>query len=179
MLSTIKNREDSEKLEELASLKNQVEEFQLQYNLGKENYHEDTKNLLEPLPATFKSTSENITKTITQTSNKNNKALKNINEKVLGLKNDKGMIALTLASSLVIPFTPENKSQFRLIKDLTSTKMDDFFINTSKPVTLYSSMLTFGDTNKSSILDGDLLKTMTNFKFNVDHSNLEDRTKKL
>ena len=36
-------------------------------------------------------------------------------------------------------------------------------------------MLNFRDTIRSSKLDGDLLKTMTNYKFNVDHSNPQDR----
>ena len=36
-------------------------------------------------------------------------------------------------------------------------------------------MLTFGDSNKSCKLDGDLLKTMTNYNFNVDQSNPQDR----
>ena len=42
--------------------------------------------------------------------------------------NDKGMIAPYLASSLVNLFKPENKSQFRLRKDVNSTKMNDFLI---------------------------------------------------
>ena len=53
--------------------------------------------------------------------------------------------------------------------------MNDFLINTSIPVTLYSNMLTLRDSNKSFKLDGDLLKTMTNYNFNVDHSNPQDR----
>ena len=36
-------------------------------------------------------------------------------------------------------------------------------------------MLTFRDRKKTFKLDGDLLKTMTNFKFNVDHSNPQNR----
>ena len=36
-------------------------------------------------------------------------------------------------------------------------------------------MLTFRDTNRSFTLGGDLLKTMTNFTFNVDQSNPQDR----
>ena len=40
--------------------------------------------------------------------------------------NDKGMIAPYSASSLVNLSKLENKSQFRLIKDLYSTKMNDF-----------------------------------------------------
>ena len=89
--------------------------------------------------------------------------------------NDKGMIAPYLASSLVNLFKPENKSQFKLTKDLSSTKMNDFKINESIPVTLYSNMLTFRDSNKSFKLDEDLLKTMTNYQFNAGHSNQQDR----
>ena len=48
-------------------------------------------------------------------------------------------------------------------------------INTSAPVTLYSNISTFRETNKSFKLDGDLLKTMLNFNFNVDHSNPPDQ----
>ena len=54
--------------------------------------------------------------------------------------------------------------------------MNDFLINGSKPVTLYTNMLTFRDSsNKSFELDGDLLKTMTNYKFNATHSSPQDQ----
>ena len=89
--------------------------------------------------------------------------------------NDKGMITPYLASSLVNLFKPENKSQFRLKKDLNSTKMNDFLINEGIPVTLFSNMLLFRDSNKSFKLEGDLLKTMTNYDFNVSHSDPKDR----
>ena len=36
-------------------------------------------------------------------------------------------------------------------------------------------MLTFGDSNKTFNLDGDLLGTITNYVSNVDHSNHQDR----
>ena len=39
---------------------------------------------------------------------------------------DKGLIAPYLASSLANLFKPENKSQFKIIKDPNSTKMNDF-----------------------------------------------------
>ena len=84
--------------------------------------------------------------------------------------NDKGLIAPYLASSLINLFKPENKSQFRLKKDLSSTKMNDFLINEGIPVTLFSNMLLFRDSNKSFKLDGDLLETMTIYDFNVSHS---------
>ena len=42
-------------------------------------------------------------------------------------------------------------------------------------VTLNSKMLTFRDSIKSFKKDRDLLKTMKNFKFIVNHSNPQDR----
>ena len=70
--------------------------------------------------------------------------------------NEKGLIAPYLASSLVNLFKPENKSQFRFKKDVNSIKMNEFLINGGIPVSLYSNMLNFRDSNKSFILDGDL-----------------------
>ena len=88
---------------------------------------------------------------------------------------DKGLIAPYLASSLVNLFKPENKSQFRLKKDLNSTKMNDFLIIDGIPVTAFSNMITFRASNKPFKIDGDLLETMTNYDFNVSHSNPKDR----
>ena len=53
--------------------------------------------------------------------------------------------------------------------------MNDFLINGGIPVTLVSNMVLFRDSNKSFKLDGDLLETMTNYDFNVDHSNQQDQ----
>ena len=80
--------------------------------------------------------------------------------------NAKGMIEPFLASCLVSLSKPENKSQYTLIKDLNSTKLNNFLINAIVPVTLYSNMLTFRVSIKSFILDGDLLITLRNFIFN-------------
>ena len=53
--------------------------------------------------------------------------------------------------------------------------MNDFLIHGQIPITLFSNMLTFRDTNKTFRLEGDFLKVMTNYKFNIDHSNQQDR----
>ena len=53
--------------------------------------------------------------------------------------------------------------------------MNDFLINEGIPVTLFSNMLLFRDSNKPFKLDGDLLETMTNYDFNVSHSNPKDQ----
>ena len=89
--------------------------------------------------------------------------------------NDKGLISPYLASSLAIRFKSEIKSQFRINKDLNSTKMNDFLINEGIPVTLFSTMLLFRDSNISFKLDGDLLETMTNYDFNIILSDPKDQ----
>ena len=92
------------------------------------------EEVFEPLTNTLKKTSENITKTTTENSNNNNKAIENLNEKILELMNDEDMIAAYLATSSVNLFKPENKSQFRLKKDLNSNKMNDFLIHGNIPL---------------------------------------------
>ena len=133
------------------------------------------KEVFEPLANTLKQTSENTSNTITETSIKNNKAILGLNEKVLELMDEKGLIAPYLASSLVNLFKPENKSQFRLRKDFNSTKMNNFLIHGSIPVSIHSNMITFRDSNKSFRLDADLLKMITNYKINADHSSSKDK----
>ena len=175
MLYAIKNNDDPENLNELASLQNKVKVVKLQDKLGEQNFHEDMKKVFEPVTKPLENTSENITKTLTENSINNNKTIENLNETILELMNNNGLIAPYLASSLFNFFKPENKSQFRFKKDLNSTKMKDFLINEGIPVTLVSNMLFFRDSNKSFKLEGDLLETITNYDFNVDHSNQQDR----
>ena len=109
MMFPIRNVEDLQKLNEAVSLQNQVHEVRLQDKLGEQNYHEDTKKLIKPMTDAIKNTSENITKTLTENSINNNKAIENLNEKILELMNDKGLISPYLASSLVNLFKPEKK----------------------------------------------------------------------
>ena len=123
----------------------------------------------------IKNTSETITKTLTENSINNNKAIENLNEKILELMNDKGIIAPYLTTSLVEVFKKDNKSQFRLRKDPNSTKLNDFLIHGNIPVTIFSNMITFRDSNKTFRLERDLLKVITNYKFNVDHSSPQDK----
>ena len=75
---SIKNREDLETLDELASLQNQVEKIRLQNKLGKQNFHENITKVFEPVTDTLKNTSENLEKIITETSIINNRALENL-----------------------------------------------------------------------------------------------------
>ena len=111
-------KKDLHKLNESVSLQNQVKVVRLQDKLGKQNFHEDMEEVFEPLADTLKKTSEIITKTITETSTKIIRAKSDLNEKVSELMDEKVLIAPYLASSLVNLFISENKSQFRLRKDL-------------------------------------------------------------
>ena len=88
MLYSIKDREDLENLEELVSLQNQVKVVKLQDKLGKQNFHEDMKKVFEPVTKSLENTSQDITKTITETSIKNNQAIENLNNKLLEIMND-------------------------------------------------------------------------------------------
>ena len=175
MLYSIKDREDLEKLEELVSLQNQVKVVKLQDKLGEQNFHEDMKKVFEPVTKSLENTSENLTKAITETSIKNNLAIENINNNLLEIMNDRGILATYLMSSLSRITNPENASQFKLVKDPSSNRVNDLKINKTIPITLYGNMLTFRDTNKQFELKGDLLEMITNSKFNVDLASLSDK----
>ena len=81
MLLSIKIIEYLEKLNGLVSLQNQVKEVRLQDKLGEQNYQQDVKIFHEPLTDTIKNTSENLTKTLTETYIINKKAIENLNKK--------------------------------------------------------------------------------------------------
>ena len=175
MLYSIKDREDLEKLEDLVSLQEQVKVVKLQDKLGEQNFHEDIKKVFEPVTKSLENTSENITKTLTETSIKNNQAIENINNNLLEIMNDRGILATYLMSPLSRITNPENSSQFKLVKDSSSNRVNDLKINNTIPITLYGNMLTFRDTNKQFELKGDLLEMITNGEFNVDLASLSDK----
>ena len=175
MLYAIKNREDLENLEKLASLENQVKVIKLQDKLGKQNFRENIKKVFEPVTKSLENTSENLTKAITETSIKNNLAIENINNNLLEIMNDRGILATYLMTPLSRITNPENASQFKLVKDSSSNRVNDLKINKTIPIILYGNMLTFRDTNKQFELKGDLLEMITNSKINVDLASLSDK----
>ena len=175
MLYSIKDREDLEKLEDLVSLQNQVKFVKLQDKLGEQTFHEDMKKVFEPVSKSLENTSEKLTNAITDSSIKNNQAIENINNKLLEIMNDRGILATYLMSPLSKITNPENKSQFRLEKDHNSNRVNDLLMKNKIPITLYGNMLTFRDTNKQFELTGDLLEMITNKDYNVDHASLADK----
>ena len=97
MMFPIRNGEDLRNLNEAVSFQNQVKVVRLQDKIGE---HEDLREVFEPITKSLENTSDKITKTITEHSVNNNKAIENLNEKNLELMNDKGLIAPYLTSSL-------------------------------------------------------------------------------
>ena len=148
MLYSLEDREDLENLNELVSLQNQVKVVRLQDKLGKQNFHEDMKKVFEPVTKSLKNTSQDITKNIKETSIKNNQAIENINNKLLEIMNDRGILASYLMTSLSKKTNPENTSQFKLVKDSTSNRVNDLLIHNTVPITLHDNLLIFRDTNK-------------------------------
>ena len=175
MLYSIKDREDLEKLNELASLQDQVKVVKLQDKLGKQNFHEDMKKVFEPVTKSLENTCENLTKAITESSIKNNQAIENVNNKLLEIMNDRGILASYLMSPLSKITNPENTSQFKLIMDPNSNRVNDLLMKNKIPIILYGNMLTFRDTNKQFELTGDLLEMVTNKDYNVDFASLADK----
>ena len=76
----IKDRQDLKDLDEAVSLQNQVKAVRLQDRLGKQNFHEDTKKMFEPVTKSLENNSGNITKTIMESSINNNRAIESLNE---------------------------------------------------------------------------------------------------
>ena len=161
MLYSNKSREDSENLNELVSLNNQVDELGLQDKLDKQNFHENLKKLFEPLADTTKDTSREKTKTITETYIENIKTLSNSDDKLLEIMNDRGIIERYLLSLFSIITNPENTSQFKLLEDPSPNRVNDLIIHTTIPVSLYNNLLTFRDTDKRFEIQGELLKMIT------------------
>ena len=166
-----KNRKYFESSNELATIYNQEKELRLQDKLGKENLHEDQKEVFEPNIGTIKDMSEDVTKTMMATSEENNKTLAdsqshagaeiaNLNGKLLETMIVLGILESCLLSLLSKITNHEYATQFKLVKDHQSNRVIDLLRKTI-PVTLGDNLFKFGDTGKKFELNGDLLKLIT------------------
>ena len=133
------------------------------------------KKVFEPVTKSLENTSQNITKTITETSIKNNQVIENLHNKRLEIMNDRAILASYSMSPLSKITNPENTTQFKVVKDPNSNRINDLLIKNTIPITLYNNFLTFRDTGKEFELIGDLLKMITNKNCNVDHASLADK----
>ena len=62
---------------------------------------------------------------MTETSIKNNQALENLNNKILEIMNDRGIISSFSLCPLPKTTNPENTSQFGLVKDSDCSRVGD------------------------------------------------------
>ena len=175
MLFPIRNVEDLQNLNDAISLQNEVKVVRLQDKLGKQNFHEDMKKVFEPVTKSLENTSENLAKAITESSIDNNLALEKLNNKLLEIMYDRGILATYLISPLSKITNPENTTQFKLEKDPSSNRVNDLKIHNSIPITLHNNLLTFRDSGKVFELKGELLKMITNKNYNVNHASLSDK----
>ena len=70
---------------------------------------------------------------------------------------------------------PQNTTQFKLVKDQNSNRVNDLVIKNTIPITLYNYMLTFRDTGREFELKGELPQMTTNKNYNVDLASLQDK----
>ena len=85
---------------------------------------------------------------------------------------DRGILTsymLTLFSKIN---DPEYNSQYKLLEDCDSIRVNDFSINNTLLTTLFDNLLKFHDTDKKFELEGEFLKKVTNKNYNVDLADL-------
>ena len=133
------------------------------------------KKVFEPVTTSLEKTSQNITKTMMLTSKDNNKAKETLNDKRLEIMKDRGIIASYLLSPLSKSNKPGTTTQFKLVKDSSSNRVNGLKIHNSKPITLYNNLLTFRDTGKEINLKGDHLEMITDKNYSVDLASLADK----
>ena len=121
------------------------------------------KKSFEKVTKSHENTSQDITKNLTENAIKNSKELEILKKnKILEIKNDRGLLASYLMSPLSKIVNLESTIQFKLGKDSSSNRVNDLKIHNSKPFTLRDNLLTFRDTRRVFEIKGDLLEMITN-----------------
>ena len=133
------------------------------------------RKVFEPVTDTTKKYLWKVNKNFKGNFIKNKKTLENSSDKLLKILNVRGIIASHLPSLLSKITNPEHTSQFKLVKDPNSKRVNDILISTTLPVTLFKNLLTFRPRDKEFELQADLLKMMTNKNYNGDLANLSDK----
>ena len=101
----MKNRDDLDKVNDLALLQNQIKSLSLQDKLEKQNFRDNFEKRFEPVTKTIKDSNEDAAKALTVTSRENSKAFPvsqrrgrstnaKINEKLLAIIFDRGSLDL-------------------------------------------------------------------------------------
>ena len=85
------------------------------------------------------------------------------------------MKASYLLSAFSKIINPENATQFDLVNDTNSQRVNDLLIHNTIPITFYDNLLIFRDTGKKFDSKRDLLKMITNKNYKVDIARLLDK----
>ena len=115
MLNSKENRESLKNLNQLISLKSQVEELRVQDKLGKKTFHEDMQRVFEPVTNSIKDVSQDVIRTITILSEQNNRALLNLGDKFLEKLKDRVLLACYLLFPLSKIIKPDYTSQLKIV----------------------------------------------------------------
>ena len=75
----------------------------------------------------------------------NNKALQNLNNKLLEIMNDGGIMASYLLSPLSKITNPGNSTQVILVKHSSTNRVNDLLMPNTIPITLHINLLTIRD----------------------------------
>ena len=123
MISSTKNKDGSQDLEELADLQSKVKQVKLVEKLGKQGFHYDKKEIFEPIT---KAVTDSNQKLLEETTS-NTKAIENLVESNKYVKTLESMhkievIHSSLIRSIAKLLVPKNKSQFRLLVEPDSDK---------------------------------------------------------
>ena len=97
------------------------------------------KKVFEPFTKSIKDVSEEVRKSMTENSFRINKAVEKVINEPLEIMNDRGIKPSYSLSPLSKTTNPENTSQFKLVKDLNSNRVNDLLIFNTIPVILYSN----------------------------------------
>ena len=106
---------------------------------------------------------------------KEKKTIKNFNDKLLEIIDNRVIIASYLLSSLYKTTKPKNTIQFKIVKKSNSKRINDLLIHNTKPVILYNNLLTIRDTVEKFEIKGDPLKVITFKNYSVDLASLSDK----
>ena len=133
------------------------------------------KKVFEYINKTIKGTSQDVTKIMTETFKEKIKTLLNLNDKLLNIMNDRGILVSYLMSPLskITSLAHTSQSTLRRIPD--SNRVSDLLINKTIPITVNDNLLKFRDTDKNCELEEDLMKMTTNKNYNVDLAKLTDK----
>ena len=136
MLYSNKTTEDLLKLNQIVSLQNQVKTLRLQGKMKRKIFTRIWKEI-QPITKLTKDVPEDVTKTSTETSKESNKAIVILNDKILDLMEDRGVLATFLLSPSSKNINPEPTRQFEPVRDLDSNMVEDLLINKTLPAAQY------------------------------------------